>query len=63
MTEPATTAVAYAVARKDRAEQLARPAVDDARHFVNLTWVSRPIAPRVIDADALFAGHVQRYGQ
>jgi len=35
----------------------------NARHFVNLTWVSRPIAPRVIDADALFAGHVQRYGR
>lgn len=34
----------------------------NARHFVNLTWVSRPITPRVIEANALFAGHVQRYG-
>lgn len=34
----------------------------NARHFVNLTWVSRPIAPRVIDADALFADHIRRYG-
>lgn len=34
----------------------------NARHFVNLTWVSRPITPRVIDADVLFAGHLQRYG-
>lgn len=35
----------------------------NARHFVNLTWVSRPISPRAIDADAMFAAHVQRYGQ
>jgi sulfoacetaldehyde dehydrogenase len=34
----------------------------NARHFVNLTWVSRPVAPRTIDADALFAGHIRRYG-
>nr|MBA3907441.1 aldehyde dehydrogenase [Pseudonocardiales bacterium] len=34
----------------------------NARHFVNLTWVSRPIPPRVIDADALFAEHIRRYG-
>jgi sulfoacetaldehyde dehydrogenase len=35
----------------------------NARHFVNLTWVSRPIMPRTIDADALFAEHVRRYGR
>jgi len=35
----------------------------NARHFVNLTWVSRPVAPRAIDADTLFAGHVERYGR
>ena len=34
----------------------------NARHFVNLTWVSRPIPPRAIDADALFADHIRRYG-
>lgn len=34
----------------------------NARHFVNLTWVSRPIPTRVIDADALFADHIRRYG-
>ncbi len=34
----------------------------NARHFVNLTWVSRPIPPRVIDVDALFADHIRRYG-
>jgi hypothetical protein len=27
-----------------------------------VTWVSRPIPPRVIDADALFADHIRRYG-
>jgi sulfoacetaldehyde dehydrogenase len=35
----------------------------NARHFVNLTWVSRPVTARVIDAEVLFAGHIQRYGQ
>lgn len=35
----------------------------NARHFVNLTWVSRPIPPRDIDADALFARHLQRHGR
>lgn len=34
----------------------------NARHFVNLTWVSRPVTPRVIDPDVLFADHIQRYG-
>jgi sulfoacetaldehyde dehydrogenase len=35
----------------------------NARHFVNLTWVSRPIPPREIDPDALFAGHWVRHGR
>jgi sulfoacetaldehyde dehydrogenase len=35
----------------------------NARHFVNLTWVSRPIAPRVIDEQALFGAHWARYGR
>jgi sulfoacetaldehyde dehydrogenase len=29
----------------------------NARHFVNLTWVSRPIEPKVISEEALFADH------
>lgn len=35
----------------------------NARHFVNLTWVSRPITPRIMDAEALFASHFERYGR
>jgi sulfoacetaldehyde dehydrogenase len=35
----------------------------NARHFVNLTWVSRPIAPRGVDEDELFADHWERHGR
>jgi sulfoacetaldehyde dehydrogenase len=35
----------------------------NARHFVNLTWVSRPIAPRPISEHALFQGHCEHYGK
>jgi sulfoacetaldehyde dehydrogenase len=35
----------------------------NARHFVNLTWVSRVIPPRIMDAEVLFAGHFDRYGR
>ena len=35
----------------------------NARHFVNLTWVSRPIVPRQFDEEALFAAHWERYGR
>jgi sulfoacetaldehyde dehydrogenase len=35
----------------------------NARHFVNLTWVSRPIAPRPVDEETLFASHWQRFGR
>lgn len=35
----------------------------NARHFVNLTWVSRPIQPKPIDQDALFGRHWQRHGR
>jgi sulfoacetaldehyde dehydrogenase len=35
----------------------------NARHFINLTWVSRPIQPKVISEEALFAGHWQAYGK
>jgi sulfoacetaldehyde dehydrogenase len=33
-----------------------------ARHFVNLTSVSRPIAPRMISREQLFAGYWSRHG-
>ena len=32
----------------------------NARHFVNLTWVSRPIEPKAISEEALFGAHWQR---
>jgi acyl-CoA reductase-like NAD-dependent aldehyde dehydrogenase len=35
----------------------------NARHFINLTWVSRPIAAKVISEEALFAGHWHAYGR
>ena len=34
----------------------------NARHFVNLTWVSRPSVKRMVDAESLFAGHILKYG-
>jgi acyl-CoA reductase-like NAD-dependent aldehyde dehydrogenase len=35
----------------------------NARHFVNLTWVSRPIAAKTISEEALFAAHWQTHGR
>ena len=35
----------------------------NARHMVNLTWVSRPIASRLIDERSLFQEHWARYGR
>ncbi|TNC28248.1 aldehyde dehydrogenase family protein [Amycolatopsis alkalitolerans] len=35
----------------------------NARHFVNLTWVSRPIEPRPISEELLFGAHWARYGR
>jgi sulfoacetaldehyde dehydrogenase len=35
----------------------------NARHFINLTWVSRPIEPEVISEEALFASHWDTYGR
>ncbi|RNM12252.1 aldehyde dehydrogenase family protein [Nocardioides pocheonensis] len=35
----------------------------NARHFVNLTWVSRPIDPVVVTEEDLFAEHWARYGR
>jgi sulfoacetaldehyde dehydrogenase len=34
----------------------------NARHFVNLTWVSRPITPAAPSDNDLFATHWERYG-
>jgi sulfoacetaldehyde dehydrogenase len=35
----------------------------NARHFVNLTWVSRPIAPHPVGEDELFARYWERHGR
>jgi len=35
----------------------------NARHFVNLTWVSRPLAPRTITPDAIFGSHWAKHGK
>lgn len=35
----------------------------NARHLINLTWVSRPIPARVINESALFQDYWDRYGQ
>jgi sulfoacetaldehyde dehydrogenase len=35
----------------------------NARHFVNLTWVSRPVPPRPAEEEELFANHWARYGR
>ena len=35
----------------------------NARHFVNLTWVSRPVLHKTVDPETLFARHVERYGR
>jgi sulfoacetaldehyde dehydrogenase len=35
----------------------------NAHHFVNLTWVSRPIAARPVSEEELFAAHWRRYGR
>ncbi|MBI2311274.1 MAG: aldehyde dehydrogenase family protein [Betaproteobacteria bacterium] len=35
----------------------------NVRHFFNLTWVSRPIAPRSITPEAIFGAHIQKYGR
>jgi sulfoacetaldehyde dehydrogenase len=34
-----------------------------ARHFVNLTWVSRPLAPRSITPETIFGAHWARHGK
>lgn len=35
----------------------------NARHMINLTWVSRPIAPRIFDEQALFKSHWLKYSR
>ena len=35
----------------------------NARHFVNLTWVSRPVVPIAIGEEELFARHWARHGR
>jgi sulfoacetaldehyde dehydrogenase len=35
----------------------------NARHFINLTWVSRPIEAKAVSEEALFAAHWRTYGQ
>ena len=34
----------------------------NVRHFVNLTWVSRPVAPRRVAPEDVFAVHWSKYG-
>lgn len=33
------------------------------RHFMNLTWVSRPVKPRSINPETIFGGHWSRWGK
>jgi len=35
----------------------------NARHMINLTWMSRPIAPRTFDEQALFQSHWLKYSR
>jgi sulfoacetaldehyde dehydrogenase len=35
----------------------------NARHFINVTWVSRPIAPRAASEEDLFGAHWAKYGE
>jgi sulfoacetaldehyde dehydrogenase len=35
----------------------------NARHFVNVTWVSRPVPPQPAEEEELFATHWARYGK
>lgn len=35
----------------------------NAKHMINLTWVSRPIKPRVLDENMLFESHWQKYSR
>ena len=35
----------------------------NARHMINLTWVSRPLKPRALDENQLFEKHWQKYSR
>lgn len=35
----------------------------NARHFINLTWVSRTIPPKTVTPEDLFAAHWEKYGR
>jgi sulfoacetaldehyde dehydrogenase len=35
----------------------------NARHMINLTWVSRPLQPRALDENQLFEKHWQKYSR
>lgn len=35
----------------------------NVRNYMNLTWVSRPVKPRVLDEEELFASHWDKYGK
>lgn len=35
----------------------------NARHFVNITWVSRTIAPTMADPEQIFTAHWERFGK
>ena len=35
----------------------------NARHFVNLTWVSRPIQPKAVSEESLFGAHWRTHGR
>jgi sulfoacetaldehyde dehydrogenase len=35
----------------------------NARHFVNVTWVSRPVAVRTVEEEDLFGAHWERHGR
>ena len=34
----------------------------NVRHFLNLTWVSRPVAPHRVAAEAIFGANWAKYG-
>jgi sulfoacetaldehyde dehydrogenase len=34
----------------------------NVRHFLNLTWVSRPVAPHPVAAEEIFRAHWAKYG-
>ncbi len=35
----------------------------NARHLINVTWVSKPITPKKIDEDVLFQAHWEKFGR